>query len=60
MDLCIKCEKSPIYITKRRLCKLCYQALRREDGPFLKNSPEKLLTPLTKKQIRKMAMPIKK
>lgn len=35
---------------KRGLCRLCYQKLRRKTGPFLKDNPERLLTPSTSKQ----------
>lgn len=42
MGLCIECKERPIYIKKRKLCKLCYGRLRRsgKDISSIGNAPK--------------------
>jgi len=34
-NLCVKCEKRPVLVKKRNLCRLCYQRERKKNGPFI-------------------------
>jgi len=36
IEMCIKCKKLPVHIKKRGLCRKCYSAERKKNGPFLK------------------------
>jgi len=49
LELCIECKKRLIVIKSRKLCRGCYQALRRNNNLY---NPEKALTRSTQQHVK--------
>jgi len=55
-NLCIECNKRPVYIKKRGLCPLCYGRLRKKNKSLINPEKHKYCKPTEEKMVHEREM----